>query len=133
MGLDVKILPGWNQNQKVKYLNIVDYGSSFQVMCPFYENETGPLLKRLFDEHWLQWAGRPVEIIVDPAQTNLSEAFAGAQEQSGIRVLSIAVEAHNQLGKVEKHGHLFEVISKKSWTQCSPVQKRNIISAFEKP
>ena len=49
------------------------------------------LLKRLFDENWLQWAG-PVEIIVDPAQTNLSEAFAGAQERSGIRVLSIAAE-----------------------------------------
>ena len=123
VGLDVKILPGGTQNQKVKCLNIVDYGSSFQVMCPFYENETGPLLKRLFDENWLQWAGRPVEIIVDPAQTNLSEAFAGAQEQSGIRVLSIAAEAHNQLGKVEKHGHLFEVILQKVLDSVQPSSK----------
>ena len=123
VGLDVKLLPGWNQNQKVKCLNIVDYGSSFQVMCPFYESETGPLLKRLFDEHWLHWAGRPVEIIVDPAQTNLSEAFAGAQEQSGIRVLSIAAEAHNQLGKVEKHGHLFEVVFQKVLDAVQPSSK----------
>lgn len=75
-----------------------------------------------------------VEIIVDPAQTNLSEEFAGAQEQSGIRVLSIAAEAHNQLGKVEKHGHLFEVILQKVLDSVQPiVQKRNITSAFGKP
>eukprot|EP00435_Cladocopium_sp_Y103_P056355 s943_g19.t1 len=123
VGLDVKLLPGWCQNQRVKCLNIVDYGSSFQVMCPFYETETGPLLKRLFEEQWLQWAGRPVEIIVDPAQTNLSEAFAGAQEQSGIRVLSIAAEAHNQLGKVEKHGHLFEVVLQKVLDSIQPTTK----------
>ena len=107
----------------MKCLNIVDYGSSFLVMCPFYESETGPLLKRLFDENWLQWAGRPVEIVVDPTQTNLSEAFAGAQERSGIRVLSIAAEAHNQLGKVEKHGHLFEVILQKVLDSAQPSSK----------
>ena len=60
---------------------------------------------------------------MNPAQTNLSQAFAGAQEQAGIRVLSIAAEAHNQLGKVEKHGHLFEVVLQKVLDTVQPSTK----------
>ena len=123
VGIDVKNLPGWNQNQQVKCLNIIDYGSSFQFMCPFYCPETGPVLRELFEEKWLSWAGRPVEVILDPAKTNLSEAFAGALEAKGIRVISTAAEAHNQLGKVEKHGHLFETILEKVLDQVRPVNK----------
>ena len=40
IGLDVKLLPGWQTNQRVKCLNIVDYASNYQVMLPFYEVET---------------------------------------------------------------------------------------------
>ena len=50
--------------------------------------------------------------------------------EKAARVLTIAAEAHNQLGKVEKHGHLFEVVvfqtmldqcqpqNKEEWEQC---------------
>eukprot|EP00435_Cladocopium_sp_Y103_P016924 s2219_g4.t1 len=123
VGIDVKILPGWRTNQRVKCLNIVDYGSSFQMMCPFYEVETGKLIQELFQEKWVSWAGRPVEILLDPAQTNMSEAFTGAQEMAGVRVLSIAAEAHNQLGKVEKHGHLFETVLQKVLDSIQPTSK----------
>lgn len=123
VGLDVKILPGWRTNQRVKCLNIIDYGSSYQMMCPFYEVETGKLIHELFQEKWVSWAGRPVEIILDPAQTNMSEAFTGAQEMAGVRVLSIAAEAHNQLGKVEKHGHLFETVLQKVLDSIQPTSK----------
>ena len=43
-------------------------------------------------------------------------------EQDGTRVLSSA-EAHSQLGKVEKHGHLFEVILQKVLDQVQPKNK----------
>eukprot|EP00435_Cladocopium_sp_Y103_P034179 s49_g8.t2 len=107
VGFDVKLLPGWSVNQKIKCLNIVDWATSYQMMIPFHETETGPLIKKLFAEKWLSWAGPPVEVLMDPARTNQSEIVVSLLEDSGIRVLTIAAEAHNQLGKVEKHGHLF--------------------------
>ena len=79
-------------------------------MFPFYEVETGDVLKDLFQKGWQSWAGAPVEVLLDPARTNLASSFVDPLELAGTRVLSTAAEAHNQLGKVEKHGHLFEVI-----------------------
>ena len=123
VGIDVKLLPGWSTNQKIKCLNIVDYASSFQVMCPFFETETGHVLRKIFLDKWVSWAGRPVEVITDPAQTNMSEVFAGSLELQGVRMLSTAAEAHNQLGKVEKHGHLFEVVLQKTLDAVQPRSK----------
>lgn len=128
VGIDVKQVPGWLPNQQVKCLNIVDWASSFQVMCPFFEVETGPLIKKLFQEKWQSWAGSPVEVLMDPARTNLSAAFLDPLELSGSRVLSTAAEAHNQLGKVEKHGHLFEVVLQKVLDQVQPTNKEEYLT-----
>ena len=103
IGWDTKLLPGWKVNQQVKCMNIVDHATSFQVMVPWFEQETSELLKKLFLETWQRWAGSPVEVVVD-----------------GIRISTIAAKAHNQLGKVEKHGHLFEVILQKVIDQAQP-------------
>ena len=75
VGIDVKQVPGWLPNQQVKCLNIVDWASSFQVMCPFFEVETGPLIKKLFQEKWQSWAGSPVEVLMDPARTKSLSGF----------------------------------------------------------
>ena len=120
IGWDVKILPGWQVNQQVKALNIVDYATSFQIVVPFFERETAEVLKKIFLEAWQRWAGVPVEVIVDPAKTNTAEGVFDQLEQDGTRVVTIAAEAHNQLGKVEKHGHLFEVILQKVLDQVQP-------------
>ena len=40
VGIDVKYLPGWSVNQKVKALNIVDQSSCYQQVIPFFEQET---------------------------------------------------------------------------------------------
>ena len=76
VGIDVKYLPGWRVNQKIKALNIVCQGSCYQQVIPFYEKETSQVLRKLFDTHWIQWAGFPKEIIMDTARTNLGEAMA---------------------------------------------------------
>ena len=52
VGWDVKNLPGWGVNQKVKCVNIVDFATSFQVMVPFYEKETGEVLRKAYLEAW---------------------------------------------------------------------------------
>ena len=120
VGWDVKNLPGWQVNQKVKCMNIVDFATSFQVMIPFFEKETSEVLKTIYLEAWQRWAGPPVEVITDPARTNQAESVFQQLERDGIRVLSSAAEAHSQLGKVEKHGHLFEVILQKVIDQVQP-------------
>lgn len=68
---------------------------------------------------WQQWAGVPVEVLVDPAQTNTAESVC-AQLEIASRVVTTAAEAHNQLGKVEKHGHLFETVLVKMLDQVPP-------------
>ena len=120
VGWDVKLFPGWKQNQRVKCMNVIDYASSFQVVLPFYEAETSEVLKRLYLEGWQRWAGTPVEVIVDPARTNAAKEVFDTLEHDGARVLTTAAEAHSQLGKVEKHGHLFEVVLQKVIDQVQP-------------
>ena len=123
IGWDVKLFPGWTQNQKIKCLNIVDYASSFQVVLPFYQKENSEIIKELYLKGWQQWAGVPVEVLVDPARTNTAETVCAQLEQDGARIISTAAKAHNQLGKVEKHGHLFEVVLSKMLDKVQPKNK----------
>ncbi|CAE7029162.1 RE2 [Symbiodinium sp. CCMP2592] len=119
VGLDVKYLPGWLPNQKIPALNIVDYASSFQIMVPLPGRETGETLRQAFQERWVSWAGVPHEIVVDPAQTNLSEALTVPQELAGSVVAATAAEAHWQLGKVEVHGGWFGRVLQKVIAECA--------------
>lgn len=77
-------------------------------------------MKKTFLDSWQRWAGSPIEVVVDPAKTNTAEEVFARLEQDGTRITTIAAEAHNQLGKVEKHGHLFEVILQKVIDQVQP-------------
>ena len=122
VGLDVKKVPGWETNRVVSCLNVVDFASGFPMMHPFFEVETGELLRSLFQKGWEAWAGAPVEVMLDPARTNISSTFLDPLELSGTRVLTSAAEAHNQLGKVEKQGHLLldqvQPTNREEFEQC---------------
>ena len=89
VGIDVKYLPGWKINQKVKALNIVDQSSCYQQMIPFFEQETSSLLAQIFDENWVRWAGPPSEIIMDQAMTMVGENLQSQLEQQGCVVSSL--------------------------------------------
>lgn len=129
VGIDVKNLPGWLPNQKIKALNIVDYGSCYQLMIPFHERETSQVLKKLFAEHWVKVFGAPRTVTLDPAQTNMGETLQEYFDQQGIIVSPTAAEAHWQLGRAENHGGWFGRIlsrviaeqhpaSKSEWEDC---------------
>ena len=107
VGVDVKWLPGFKPNQQIKALNMVDQGSCFQQVVPFFEQETTEVIRKLFDTHWVKWAGPPQEIIVDQARTNLGEAFQGWLDNQGVSVRMIPAGAHWQLGRTESHGGWF--------------------------
>ena len=81
---------------------VIDYASGFQLMLPFYVAETGEVLRELFQKGWQAWAGAPVEVVTDPARTNLSESFVGPLELVVTKVLSTAAKAHNYLVKCLK-------------------------------
>ena len=89
-------------------------------MVPLPGRETGELLRQAFQERWVSWAGVPHEIVVDPAQTNLSEALTVPQEVAGSVVAATAAEAHWQLGKVEVHGGWFSRVLQKVIAECAP-------------
>lgn len=86
IGVDVKHLPGWRPNQKIRALNVVCHGGSFQRVIPFFDKETSLLLRQLLDAHWISWAGLPEEILLDPAQTNMAEPMTGRAEDQGCLV-----------------------------------------------
>ena len=66
VGMDVKFLPGWKPNQKITALNIVDQASRYQKVVPFFSSETSKLLRQMYLEHWVSWAGPPKELIITP-------------------------------------------------------------------
>ena len=123
IGIDVKHLPGWKSNQKIRALNIVDTASSFQRVIPFLEPDTTSLLWKLVQDHWMSWAGPPKEIVLDPKATNLGEPLVVPLEKQGVHVRPIAAEAHYQLGKVESHGGWFERVLKKVLDEHNPTNK----------
>ena len=129
IGLDVKFLQGWKPNQKISALNIVDHATSYQLMLPFFETETSALIRKLYLERWVQWAGPPKEVILDPARTNLGKAMVEPVELEGTHVHVTAAGAHWQLGKTEVHGGWFNRVlikvleshnpqSKEEWLEC---------------
>ena len=123
IGIDVKYLPGWGVNQRVKALNIVDFASNFQIMAPFFEKEPSIVLRQLLSERWLSWAGVPKEIVMDPAQTNLGRAFTEPCELEGSHISVTAAGAHWQHGKTEVHGGLFERVLSKVLEDRNPTNR----------
>lgn len=66
-----------------------------------------------------------MEVVVYPARTNTAETVFHQLEREGTRVISTAAEAHNQLGKVERHGRLFEVFLTKVLDQAQPKNQQD--------
>ena len=129
VGLDVKYLPGWKPNQRVPALNAVDHATSYQLVVPFFETETSTVLRKLYLERWVQWAGPPREVILDPARTNLGKAMVEPTEVEGTHIHVTAAGAHWQLGKTEVHGGWFGRVlakvleaqnpqNKEDWLEC---------------
>ena len=120
VGIDVKYLPGWNQNQMIPCLNIIDYASSLQVVVPLYRRETAEVIRKVFMERWVSWAGPPSELVCDPAKPNIAEAFTNPLESLGTVVKITAADAHWQLGKTEVHGGWFGKVVARIIAERSP-------------
>ena len=127
IGLDVKYLPGWKPNQKVPCINIIDYASSLQVMCPIFQRETSEVTIGVLRDSWIHWAGVPEHLELDPSKPNLSNMLAEYCENRGIVMHHIAADAHWQLGKVERHGQWFQSIFKKVCDEHPPLSAEDFV------
>lgn len=85
IGMDVKYVKGWKVNQRVPCVNIVDYGTSYQIMVPIYNKESAEKLKEVLKEKWSSWAGIPSHLTMDPSMPNLSETLNDYCEKAGIQ------------------------------------------------
>lgn len=93
-------------------------------MVPFFETETSTVLRKLYLEKWVQWAGPCKEIILDPARTNLGQAMVSPTELEGTHIHVTAAGAHWHLGKNEVHGGWFSRVLAKVWRSVSPNPRR---------
>eukprot|EP00959_Pyramimonas_sp_CCMP1952_P454180 9469508-Pyramimonas_sp.AAC.1 len=118
--LDVKELPGWKEGMKVKALNVVCPSSGLQQMLPFFVQETGKVLKELFENGWSLPYGPPALLKCDAGKTNLGQEIVDAFERQGAEVSDAAGEAHEQVGHAERHGTWFEDILNKVLNQTNP-------------
>ena len=141
IGLDVKWLPTWKKDYKIKALNIVCRASGLQQVYPFRENEQecSELIARLY-RHWTRSFGRPKFCKFDASRCNLGQPFLDALERDGTTAIDIPGEAHEQLGDVEAQGRHYEVMLTKvihemsptnylEWVECvdATVEARNML------
>ena len=141
IGLDVKWLPTWKKDYKIKALNVVCRASGLQQMYPFRENEQecSELIARLY-RHWTRSFGRPKFCKFDASRCNLGQTFLDVLERDGTTAIDIPGEAHEQMGDVESPGRHFEVMLTKvihemspsnclEWVECvdATVEARNML------
>ena len=100
VAIDVKWLLGWEEDVRIKSVNIVDEASNLQHICPFFETETSEVLLRQYRQ-WTRAYGRPRWLKVDASRTNLGETLQRALEADGTQLLDVPGEAHEQVGRVE--------------------------------
>ena len=108
ISMDVKFLPGWLPDQRIRGLNIVCETSSLQQVLPFQGNEDGKTLRSLYHGGWTKYYGCPRFAKIDAGSANLSEEFLMGLERDGTTPLDTPADQHEQLGKAEVRGQHFE-------------------------
>ena len=119
VGMDVKQLPSWKPNEKIKAMNIVCRMSGLQQMYPFREQENSDLLSRIY-RNWTKAYGRPRYLKFDASRCNLGQTFLELLERDGTTPLDVPGEAHEQMGDVESQGRHFEDTLKRIIDQLEP-------------
>ena len=94
------------------FYHILDVGSGYHVAV-IAPNRVSASAIDILNTHWLNWAGAPTELFVDAGKELNSREFSQFVQERGIRCTTIAVEAHWQMGKIERHGGFLQTMLKK--------------------
>ena len=120
--MDVRWLPAWEEDVRIKSVNSVHEASNLQDIYPFFETETSGVLLRQY-RHWRRAYVRPRWVKVDASRTNLGETPQRALEANGAQSLDISGEAHEQDGRVEVLRRNFENLLLRVLAQIRPSMK----------
>eukprot|EP00959_Pyramimonas_sp_CCMP1952_P449834 9418661-Pyramimonas_sp.AAC.1 len=71
--MDVRAMRGWLGAMKVKWLDVLRASSAPQPMAPFFEPETGEVLRRRLCEHSIRPYGSPKVIRLDASKVNCGQ------------------------------------------------------------
>ena len=91
------------------FMSMLDRATMFHVVS-LIPNHSPEAFVRVFLDHWIKWAGSPVEVSIDLETGFGGVFFADQLGKGGTRVLPIAGQAHWQHGKVERHGGILKDI-----------------------
>ena len=107
VAMDVKWMQGWEEDVRIKSVNIVDEASNLQHICPFFETETSEVLLRQYRQ-WTRAYGETLQRVL---------------EADGTQLLAVPGEAHEQVGRVEVHGRYFEDMLARVLAQIRPCSR----------
>ena len=100
------------QGNRFTVLSMVDMGTLYHVATIVAPQGVPPgsqACADAFQRTWLSWAGPPQSIVVDRGLHNRGR-FAQLMSFHGIQIRFIGVEAHHQLGRGERQGHILKQI-----------------------
>ena len=89
-------------------LNMVDVGSSYQVVAPLPDRKAETVCE-IFLKYWVNWAGTPGRLVID-LDTAFVGSFADLTSDKAIAMRAAAGQAHWQNGIAERYGS--------SWKAC---------------
>lgn len=111
VGVDVIYIPGIGGETTIPALNMVDWGTNYQMVEKLNTKQPEEVWKAM-TRTWLRVFGCPEVIITDPGREFLSSFLKNASAE-GIVVHNTAARAPWQQGKTERHGgHFKELLAK---------------------
>lgn len=87
------------------FYHVIDYSSSFHVAA-IAPNRSTPSVIDFLGNHWISWAGPPVELLVDSATEFNSHEMGQFCQSFNISKSTTCPEALWQNGRVERHGEI---------------------------
>ena len=91
--------------KRFQFSHIIDEGTLFHVGAPVISADAESQV-RIFERHWMLWAGPPQTIYVDPGTEYTAGTWQDRMQSLDVHVKVSASEAHWQLGRVEIHGSI---------------------------
>ncbi|CAE7186770.1 GIP, partial [Symbiodinium pilosum] len=101
VGLD---LASWKnaKGKEFSFVHFIDEGTMFHLGAECLQG-TESVMEH-FENLWVNWAGYPQEVYVDPGGEFVSESWVTRTQEAGIKVHMSASDSHWQLGRAEIHG-----------------------------
>ena len=98
--------------EQFHFYHFIDQSTNFHtaIVSPSRKSEHAI---RSFTQGWLAWAGPPSMLVTDAATEVMSEEFQHFLQKHNIKGKTIAVDAHWQNSRIERHGGILqEIITK---------------------